>query len=124
MTQFDSARVSAFPFWSVKLPTDVHAWPDRRAQHETPLSTAEVAPEGLGVTSTVHVVPSQTSASVERVPDNALYEPTAVHAVLDVHDTDERELVLAPLGAEVGSIVHVAPFQTSAKVEAVPEDPV
>lgn len=72
----------------------------------------------------VHVVPFQTSARVERVPEEALYEPTAVQAVLDVHETDERELALAPLGEEVVSIVHVVPFHDSARVERAPDDPV
>ena len=42
--------------------------------------------------------------------------PTATHAVSDVHDTPNSELLFDLLGLGVVWTVQVAPFQTSARV--------
>lgn len=47
-----------------------------------------------------------------------------MQAVRFVHETDERELAVAPLGAGVASTVHVVPFHNSERVDWVPDDPV
>jgi hypothetical protein len=63
------------------------------------------------------LLPSQRSANVgdENAPD-----PTAVHAVLEVHDTPFSWLP-SKLGLGVLWIVQLVPFQTSAN--ALPENP-
>jgi hypothetical protein len=59
----------------------------------------------------VQVLPSQRSAS-----GAPLLDPTAVHAVAEVHDTPKRLLVVAPLGLGVGCIVQALPSHRSARV--------
>src|ERR1022692_471952 len=61
-----------------------------------------------------HVVPFQRSASVTRLPLALLRtSPTAVHAVAELHDTEDR---LAPATPGVGWTAHCTPFQRSASV--------
>jgi hypothetical protein len=71
---------------------------------------------GLGVDWMVHAVPSHRSASAPRLED-----PTAVHAVEDVHDTPEKPLPCAPAGFGVGCTAQEVPFQRSASVTPLPE---
>jgi hypothetical protein len=72
----------------------------------------------LGLVSIAHLFPSQASTKVRLAlaVSLLLYVPTAVHALAELHDTAERELSRDPFGLGVGSIVHVLPFQTSARV--------
>jgi len=61
--------------------------------HETPERLFQAALVELGVVWIVQAVPFQTSASVEEVFALRLYaDPTAVHAVADVHEIPESEL--------------------------------
>jgi hypothetical protein len=71
---------------------------------------------GFGVGSTVHPVPSQRSASVNCLPALFRYWPTAMQALAAEHETPYRVLPVAPVGFGVGSIVHLLPFQCSARV--------
>lgn len=45
---------------------------------ETPFSRASTESAGLGVASTVHVLPFQYSASVRGAPELVVYQPTVV----------------------------------------------
>ncbi len=54
--------------------------------------------------------------------------PTAVHALVEAHDTADSNVVDAPVGFDVGWIVHAWPSHTSANVTSGPppdatEDP-
>src|SRR5664279_155130 len=75
---------------------------------------------GLGVVWTVQLVPFQRSASVTTVKP-VLDNPTAVQAVLDVHDTPPRLLPVVPVGLGVVWIDQLVPFQRAANVTLVPE---
>ena len=64
-----------------------------------------------------HVVPFQRSASVTRLPLALLMtSPTAVHAVAELHDTENR---MAPATSGVGWTAHFLPFQRSASAPEV-----
>ena len=69
------------------LPTAVHALAE---VHDTPDSTAFVAPDGFGVVWTVHFVPFQSSAKGVSAPGKSLKDPTAVHVVNDTHETASK----------------------------------
>jgi hypothetical protein len=86
--------------------------------HDTPFRAMVVAPAGLGVLWIVQLVPSQISASVRWVLPTS-YDPTAVHAVADVHDTPFRAMVVALAGVGVLWIVQLVPSQISASVSGV-----
>lgn len=119
----DSAKVTSWWVVGEKYwPTDVHAVV---ALQETPKSELSATPEpalGSGVGWIDQLVPFHLSASVTPtvstlpMPD----DPTAVHAVADVHDTASNTLCVAPLGFGVLWIVHTDPFQRSASVTGVP----
>jgi hypothetical protein len=95
----------------------VHAFVD---VHDTPDKALSRLVVGLGVAWTAHLVPSQISAKVTKVPLLPKY-PTAVHAVFEVHDTQNRTL---PRRLGVGWIAHAVPFQTSANpMSALYPDP-
>jgi hypothetical protein len=67
--------------------------------HDTPSKKLYVALVGFGVDWTDQLVPSQRSAKVSALPlfvDKK--DPTAVHAVVDVHDTPLSWLFTAALG--------------------------
>jgi hypothetical protein len=82
--------------------------------HDTPSSTP---PGGFGVRWIVQLLPFQRSANVKTgvnvfvVP----HDPTAVHALADVHDTPDRPLSNAR-GLGVGWIVQLLPCHSSANV--------
>jgi hypothetical protein len=84
-------------------------------RHDTPCSTTPVAPRGLEVLWIDHIVPLQRSTNVPCWPALLVKLPTAAQAVLDVHDTPFSVATLAPRGLGARWIVHVAPFQTSAR---------
>jgi hypothetical protein len=69
----------------------------------------------VGVGWIVHEVPFHCSASPET---RVLFDvnPTAVQAVVDVHDTAERLLESAPVGSGVGWTVHRLPSHASTRV--------
>jgi hypothetical protein len=93
------------------MPTAVQALAD---VHDTPFSWLIVAPAGVGVGWTAHVLPFQRSTKPE--------VPTAVQAVAEVHDTPNREAPPDSFG--VGWITHASPFQRSTNGPASrPEDP-
>lgn len=66
--------------------------------HETSESPLEVAPAGLGVGSLDQLVPFQISARVSEVPALLYWDPTAVQAVADVHETEENPALWAEAG--------------------------
>jgi hypothetical protein len=99
----------------LELPTAVHALGE---VHDTPSSTAAIAPVGLGARWIVHFVPFHLSASGAATRGRPEL-PTAMHAVGEVHDTPLRELNAAG-GFGVGWIVHFVPFHCSATVAATP----
>jgi hypothetical protein len=57
-------------------PTAVHA---EGEEQDTLSSSLTLTPGGLGVGSTVHVVPSERSARVATTPESLVKSPTAVH---------------------------------------------
>jgi hypothetical protein len=88
--------------------------------HDTPARELPRAPLGMGVFWMVQALPFQRSASGTVVPALLVYDPTAVHADADVHDTPARELPCAPLGLGVDWTAHVLPFQRMASISPVP----
>src|SRR5205085_1258889 len=100
------------------MPTAVQALLD---VHDTPpLRTLAVAPAGLGVLWIVQLLPFQTSASVTGMPPSSVSYPTAVHAVLAVHDTSLKKSSWAPFGFGVLWTAHPVPFHRSARVTSFP----
>jgi hypothetical protein len=79
------------------------------AAQETPYR----APAG-GVTRTAHLTPFHRSATVPGPELELAYEPTAVHAAGDVHDTDPRGPIWAPGNDASGSTAQLVPFHSSA----------
>jgi len=83
-----SANGAASPDRSVEWPTAVHAQGD---VHETPDRKLTLAPAGPVVGSSLQRRPSQRSASVVPVVPRLSPEcPTAMHAVVDEHETPAR----------------------------------
>ena len=67
------------------------------------------------------LVPFHRSANATPVPELLVSSPTAVQAVLEVHDTPPRLLPVVPVGLGVVWIDQLVPFQRSANVTLVPE---
>jgi hypothetical protein len=42
-----------------------------------------------------------------------MYQPTAIHALVEVHETPGKRSSVLPAGRGVDSIAHLVPFQTS-----------
>ena len=105
-----SASVTPAPELSV-VPTALQAEDDA---HDTESRMGDGP--GLGVDSMLHAVPFHCSASVPRAED-----PTATHALEDVHDTPERKLDCAPDGFGTDCTAQKVPFQRSASATPVPE---
>src|SRR5215469_3996264 len=104
----------AFCVW----PTAVHTW---LVPQDAPLSMFCPTLTWLGVDRRVHVVPSQTSASVRKGPKLPVwYCPTAVHALAEVHPKPFKTLPMDSDGLGVGWMVHADPFHTSARVSGLP----
>jgi hypothetical protein len=74
----------------------------------------------VGVFWIDQLLPFPRSARVSCAPSLLVYDPTAVHAVADVHDTPFSWLAAPPSGLGVPWIDQPAPFQRSAKVTAAP----
>jgi hypothetical protein len=91
--------------------------------HETPLSTASVVPNGLGVFWITHVTPFHPSARVNVLPELSEKFPTAGHSIGDEHETPFRTAFVAPAGSGTGWFTHVAPFCISAIATVEPELP-
>jgi hypothetical protein len=110
--QVEPFHASASAKVSVPLlyePTAMHAVDD---VHATWLSCEVVAPPGFGVVWTDQLEPSHVSASVTvLVPSK--YEPTAMQAVEDVHDTPLSDSGRPTFGG--AWFVHVDPFLLSAR---------
>ena len=66
--------------------------------HEIPNSPLAALPAGLGAGSTAHRRPSHRSASASYRPAVVTYQPTAVQAVAEAHDTPDKPLQMAPAG--------------------------
>jgi hypothetical protein len=80
---------------------------------DTACNAVYVEPVGFGVRRILHLVPSQASATVLVTPvDESYADPTAVQAVVDVHDTPFR----VPARGGVRWILHFVPSQASASV--------
>jgi hypothetical protein len=79
------------------------------AAQETPYKS----PAG-GVTRTAHAAPFHRSATAPGPELELAYDPAAVHAAADVHDTDSRGPICAPGNDACGSTAQPFPFQTSA----------
>src|SRR5437660_4795892 len=79
--------------------------------HDTPLSAPEEGNDGVG--SMLQATPFQASA---RVPGSTVLDPTAVHAVAEMHDTPDSAASVDPAGLEVACDVQATPFQPSAHV--------
>jgi hypothetical protein len=85
--------------------------------HDTPLRLLEVTPVGVGVVWMDQLVPFQRSANGWPVPEGVFHVlPTAVHVVVEVHDTLVRLLEVTPMGLGVAWIDQVVPSQRSARV--------
>ena len=95
-----------------ELPTAVQAVAD---VHETPSRLEVLAPVGFCVVWIVHVAPFQRSAKVlVALPLDE--DPTAVHAVAEMHDTACSVLEVAPLGLGVRNAFQAVPSQVAASV--------
>ena len=82
--------------------------------HDTLSRRLAVAPDGLGVGSTVHVVPVRRSASVTWVPAPFVNDPTAMHDVVAGHDTASSSGAV-PVGSIGLSSVQIEPSQDSVR---------
>ena len=115
-----SATLREFCLWEVgpfpPPPTAVQAVAE---VHDTLYRIDDFTPLGLGVGSTVQVVPFHFSATVKEAPvvgPSELEVPTAVQAVAEVHETPSRFGLVAPVGVGVVWIVQAVPFHRSAMV--------
>ena len=88
--------------------------------HDTPLNAvlfALVGCGGIGTVSLAHDVPFQRNTTGIRSPvSRSWLDPTATHAVADVHDTSPRPVNRRPDGFGVAWTVQLVPSQRSAKV--------
>jgi hypothetical protein len=99
---------------ALEFPVAVHA--DADAQDT--LSSSPPPCDGLGVAWRLHLVPFHRSARVLAVGVKGSEAPTAVHADADVQDTPLRKPP-PRAGLRVAWIVHLLPFQLSARVPAL-----
>src|SRR5690348_667164 len=97
----------------MSYPTAVQALADVQ---DTPESTLNVAPAGLGVCWIVQLDPFHASASVTSLPAELMENPTAVQAVAVVQDTPLKKLPCDPDGLGVGTTDQVVPSHASARV--------
>src|SRR5580704_9549311 len=89
--------------------------------HETRLSALSGASLALGVDWISQVEPFQCSARVNVCPAPLWKDPTALHAIGDVHATPLSTLSVAPLGLGVDWISQSPSLQRSASVTCWPE---
>ena len=113
---FVPSQPSAMGCWitpDMNRPTAVQAL---AVAHDTLINVGWFAPGGVGVVWIVQAAPFQRSASVDCVVID-VDVPTAVQAVLDVHDTPSNSLAAAPLGSGLVWTFQLVPFQRSARVD-------
>jgi hypothetical protein len=96
-----------------KLPTAVQATAEL---HDTLLRVLAMAPAGLGVDCSFQTVPFHLSANVTSEEEALLKDdPTAIHAVAELHETPASFVTIAPAGSGVACTVQAVPFHTSAR---------
>lgn len=115
-----STKASPTPEPFVTDPTAVQSLGDG---HETPLRELPRAPRGRCVLRTAQRAPFQSCANAMRVPAESIRYPTAMHSLLEAHDTPSSASAVAPVGVGVGWIDHRRPFQRSANVTRTLPDP-
>ena len=91
-------------------PTAVHTLAE---VHDTPFRALRLA-GGLGAARNDHAVPFHASARVSWRPALLVYQPTAMHARGEVHDTPFRTPAEAPGGSGAGLMDQRVPFHSSA----------
>jgi hypothetical protein len=89
--------------------------------HDTPLNAVLDAPRGSGVAWMLQAVPSQASANPNAVFELFRYNPTALHALAELHDTLNSSARVAPAGAGVAWMLQAVPFHASANGRELPE---
>jgi hypothetical protein len=94
-------------------PTAVHAVAD---VHDTPSRPLVVVPAGLGTVWIDQLVPFHRSANGRELPVLLIKEPTAMQAVLEVHDTCASPLDVAPGGPGMFWIDQLDPFHRSTSI--------
>lgn len=99
------------------LPTAVQAVGD---MHDTALRLVSAAAVEVGVVWIDQPTPSHCSASVKRVPERLSDDPTALHAVVDAHDTPDNMLSLTPGGVGVVWIDQPTPSHRSTNAAPLP----
>jgi hypothetical protein len=118
---FQPSAIVVVPPASESYPTAVQTVGDG---HDTELSELLVLPAGFGLDCTAHAAPFHISTNVNVVvPVESKYDPTAVQADDDVHETPLRPAPLAPPGNGTVWRLHVVPFQASANGLLLPEIP-
>ena len=98
-------------------PVAIH---DVAAVHDTALNRLALAPFGLSDGPIVHAVPSQRSASGTGIPVWLSERPTAMHAVLETHETAASALGAAPLVLGIDWIDHALPSHPSTRLRCGP----
>jgi hypothetical protein len=114
---FQRSASDVSELWASMDPTPVHAVVD---VHDTPRSTPSVAPLGVGIVWINQRTPSHRSANGKLVPVLLSDDPTALHAVVDAHDTPQSTLSVAPVGAGIGWIDQPTPSHRSTNGAVVP----
>jgi hypothetical protein len=109
----DSARLTGVLKLLAEGPAATHLAADGQ---ETVAKKLNDASARLGVCWIAHWAPFHRSASVTKVPELFPYPPTALQLAADVQATPLRKLNSAPEGFGVGWMLHLVPFQCSAKV--------
>src|SRR5215472_5134307 len=110
-----------------EVPFQSSAWPPAGPEpiasqkieetQDTARSAALGGPDWLcwrGVGCRTHDVPFHISARSALLPELPVYEPTASQKLADAHDTDLRELSVAPPGSTARCSRQDLPFQASA----------
>jgi hypothetical protein len=102
----------------LEAPTAVH---ELIETHETPLRVSSPNELTFGLGTTDQMVPSQDSINVlDRSVLGVLYSPTAVHELVEIHETPLSSLIGGEvvLGSGLGTTVQVVPSHISTRVPA------
>jgi hypothetical protein len=113
-----SAKATTLPLLLTNSPTDVQAVTE---VHDTAASTLAKARAGLGVRWIVHVLPLYTSPTTTGRSGTPSENPTATHAMGDLHETAVNVLRRAPVGSGVAWTVQLPPRSASTNVTWSPE---
>jgi hypothetical protein len=89
-------------------------------RHETPPRILRVSPPS-GVDVIFHVDPFDASPRVASTTELEDCSPTAVQALVDVHETARRKLPVASAGTALGWTLQVVPVETSTSGTVVRE---